>query len=352
MRTLKGPGLFLGQFADDKPPFNNLADIARWAKDCGFEGVQLPTWDMRFIDIAKAAKSDAYCDEIKGTLADAGIALTDMASHIQGQLCAVHPAYDTLMDGLCPPEVRGNPKARQQWAIQQLKDCAEASRRLGINAHATFSGALAWPFCYPFPQRPEGLVDEAFDELARIWGPVLDHYEENGVDLCFELHPMEDLFDGETFEMFLERVNNHPRCQINYDPSHFIKQALDYLAFIDIYHERIKMFHVKDAEFNPSGKQGIYSGYKPWLKRAARDRSLGDGQANFGAIFSKFTEYDFDGWAVYEWECCLKHPEDGARQGAEFIKRHIIRVTDKVFDDFAGVKADKETNRKMIGVAA
>ena len=102
MRTIKGPGLFLGQFADDKPPFNNLADIARWAKDCGFEGVQLPTWDMRFIDIAKAAKSDAYCDEIKGTLADAGIALTDMASHIQGQLCAVHPAYDTLMDGLVP----------------------------------------------------------------------------------------------------------------------------------------------------------------------------------------------------------------------------------------------------------
>ena len=351
MRTIKGPGLFLGQFAGDQPPFNSLPAIARWAKDCGFEGVQLPTWDRRFIDIGRAAESDGYCDELKGQAAEAGVAICDMASHIQGQLCAVHPAYDTLMDGLCPPEVRGDRNARRDWAAQQLKHCAQASRRLGITEHATFSGALAWPFCYPFPQRPEGLVDEAFAELARIWRPILDHFDENGVDLCFELHPMEDLFDGETFEMFLEAVGNHPRCRLNYDASHFIKQGLDYLAFIDIYHDYIRMFHVKDAEFNPSGKQGVYSGYQPWLKRAARDRSLGDGQVNFGAIFSKLTEHDFAGWAVYEWECCLKHPEDGARQGAEYIRRQIIRVTDKTFDDFAGGKGDARTNRAVLGLS-
>ncbi len=351
MRTIKGPGLFLGQFADDKPPFDTLPGIAAWAKDCGFEAVQLPTWDKRFIDIERAAESRTYAQEVTGQAKEAGLVVCDSASHLQGQLCAVNPAYDTLMDGLCPEHVRGNPKRRQEWAVQQVKGCATASKNMGLTEHATFSGALVWPFCYPFPQRPDGLVEEGFAELARIWTPILDHFDEEGVDLCFELHPMEDLFDGETFEMFLAAVGNHPRCRINYDPSHFIKQGLDYLEFIDFYHARIKMFHVKDAEFNPSGKQGFYSGYQPWLKRAARDRSLGDGQVNFGAIFSKFTEHDFAGWAVYEWECCMKHPEDGAREGAAYIRDKIVRVTDKAFDDFAGGKGDRASNRAMLGLA-
>jgi len=254
------------------------------------------------------------------------------------------------MDGLCPNEVRGNRRARQDWAIDQLKLCAQASRNLGLTEHATFSGALAWPFCYPFPQRDESLINEAFDELARIWRPILDVYDENGVDLCFELHPTEDLYDGITFEMFLERVGDHPRCRINYDASHFIKQGLDYVAFIEIYHERIKMFHVKDAEFNPSGKQGFYSGYQPWLKRAARDRSLGMGQVDWARVFSLFTEYDFTGWCVYEWEDCLEHPEDAAPKGATYIRDMIIRVTDKSFDDFAGAKGDTRGARAILGL--
>ena len=80
--------------------------------------------------------------------------------------------------------------------------------------------------------------------------------------------PGEDVFDGATFEMFLDALGGHKRCNINYDPSHFLLQQLDYLAFIDIYHERIKAFHVKDAEFNPDGRQGVYSGYQPWINRA------------------------------------------------------------------------------------
>ena len=350
MQTIKGPGLFLGQFAGDEAPFDDLPGIAKWSADCGFKGIQLPTWDARFIDIEKAAESDTYCDELKGVAKENGVEICDSASHIQGQLCAVHPAYDSWMDGLCPPEVRGDRRARQRWAIQQLKHCASASRRLGIDRHATFSGSLAWPFCYPFPQRDASLIEEAYDELARIWKPILDHYEDEGVYLCFEIHPMEDLFDGTTFEMFLERVNGHGRCMLNYDASHFVKQGLDYLEFIDIYHERIKMFHVKDSEFNPTGRQGYLSGMQPWLKRAARDRSLGKGQTDFDAMFAKFTEHDFDGWAVYEWEDCLEHPEDAAPAGAKYISERIIRVTDKTFDDFAGQKDASSSARQVLGL--
>lgn len=194
--------------------------------------------------------------------------------------------------------------------------------------------------------------------MARRWRPILDAFDEVGVNVCYEVHPGEDLHDGATVEMFLDAVNGHPRANILYDPSHFILydpshfvlQQLDYLEYIDLYHDRIKMFHVKDAEFNPTGRVGVYGGFQGWVDRAGRFRSLGDGQVDFAGIFSKLAAHDFDGWAVLEWECCLKHPEDGAREGAEFIAHHIIHVTEKAFDDFAGGGADEAANRRMLGL--
>lgn len=351
MKTIKGPAIFLAQFAGDTEPFNTLAGMARWAADLGYTGVQIPAWDGRLIDLAKAATSKTYCDEIKGVLADAGVEVTELATHLQGQLVATHPAYDLMYDGFAPASVHGNPAARQAWAVDQMLKAAKASQNLGLTAHATFSGALAWPYLYPWPQRPAGLIETAFDELAKRWKPILDAFDAAGVDVCYEIHPGEDLHDGLTYEMFLERVGNHPRANLLYDPSHFVLQQLDYLDYIDIYHERIRMFHVKDAEFNPSGRQGVYSSYQPWINRAGRFRSLGDGQVDFSAIFSKLSQYDFDGWAVLEWECCLKHPEQGAAEGAPFIQDHIIRVTEKAFDDFAGAGTDLAANRRILGLA-
>lgn len=350
MRTIKGPGIFLAQFMGDASPFNNLSSICQWAKSLGFVGVQIPTWDSRCIDLKQAAESKTYADELKGTVEGAGLQITELSTHLQGQLVAVHPAYDASFDGFAPKEVHGNANARTAWAVQQLHYAAKASRNLGLNAHATFSGALLWPTVYPWPQRPAGLVDTGFNELAARWLPILNAFDEQGVDLCYEIHPGEDLHDGETYELFLEKVNNHKRACLLYDPSHFVLQCLDYLTYIDYYHERIKMFHVKDAEFNPTGKQGVYGGYQSWINRAGRFRSLGDGQVDFKSIFSKLTAYGFEGWAVLEWECCIKHPEDGAREGAPFIKDHIIRVTEKAFDDFAGTGSDEKFNRSILGL--
>lgn len=352
MKTIKGPALFLAQFAGDDAPFNSWDAITRWAADAGYKGVQVPSWDGRLIDLDKAATSKDYCDEFRGVARQNGVEVTELSTHLQGQLVAVHPAYDEAFDGFAAPEVRGNPAARQAWAVDQVKKALKASANMDISAHATFSGALAWPYVYPWPQRPAGLVETAFDELAKRWHPILDVADECGVDVCYEIHPGEDLHDGITYEMFLERVGNHTRCNMLYDPSHYVLQHLDYLANIDIYHERIRMFHVKDAELNPTGKQGVYSGYQSWVDRAGRFRSLGDGQVDFRSVFSKLSGYDFDGWAVVEWECCLKHPEDGAREGATFVRDHIIRVTERAFDDFADGGTDDAANRRMLGIDA
>lgn len=348
--TMKGPAIFLAQFAGDEAPFNSLPSIAKWAAGLGYQGIQIPAWDGRLFDLDKAAASKDYCDEVRGVCAEAGVEVTELSTHILGQLVAVHPAYDAQMDGFAPEKVHNNPKARQEWAVDQVTKGAKASRNMGLDVSVSFTGSLAFPYLYPFPQRPPGLVEEAFTELGKRWKPILDAYEDQGVDVGYEIHPSEDVFDGATFEMFLDALKGHKRCRINYDPSHFLLQQLDYLAFIDIYHERICAFHVKDAEFNPDGRQGVYSGYQGWVDRAGRFRSLGDGQVDFGGIFSKLATYGYDSWAVLEWECCLKHPEDGAAEGAPFIANHIIRVTEKAFDDFADAKTDRAALRKMMGI--
>jgi sugar phosphate isomerase/epimerase len=350
MKTIKGPGLFLAQFMGDQPPFNSLKSICQWAKSLGFVGVQIPTWDSRCIDLQKAAESKTYADELKGLVNECGLKITELSTHLQGQLVAVHPAYDSLFDSFAPEKFRNNPKARTEWAIQQLHYAAKASQNLGLDAHATFSGALLWPTVYPWPQRPAGLVQTGFKELGNRWLPILNYFDECGVDVCYEVHPNEDIHDGISYELFLQHTNNHARACLLYDPSHFVLQCLDYLEYIDHYHERIRMFHVKDAEFNPTGKQGVYGGYQNWIDRAGRFRSLGDGQVDFKSIFSKLTAYDYAGWAVLEWECCIKHPEDGAAEGAVFIKDHIIRVTEKAFDDFAGTGSDEKFNRSVLGL--
>ena len=350
MTTIKGPGIFLAQFMGEHAPYNDLRSICQWVKSLGYQAVQIPTWDPRCIDLKKAATSKTYADEIKGLVEECGLSISELSTHLQGQLIAVHPAYDTLFDGFAPAAVKGNAAARTLWAIEQVKYGAKASQHMGLTAHPTFSGSLLWHTFHPWPQRPAGLVEEGFKELARRWMPILNYFDECGVDVCYEVHPGEDIFDGVTYELFLDAVQQHPRACLLYDPSHFVLQQLDYLAYIDHYHQRIKAFHVKDAEFNSTGKQGTFGGYQTWANRAGRYRSPGDGQVDFKSIFSKLAQYDYAGWAVMEWECCIKHPEQGAKEGASFINNHIIRVTERAFDDFASSGTDVAGNRKLLGL--
>jgi sugar phosphate isomerase/epimerase len=349
MSQIKGPAIFLAQFMGDEEPFNSLPNITAWAKSLGYVGVQIPSWDGRVIDIKKAAESKTYCDDLKGQLN--GLEITELASHLQGQLVAVHPAYDTLFDAFAAKEVRGDAKARTRWAVDQMKLVIRASRNLGLSVTPSFSGALLWPFLYPWPQRPGGLVEDGFRELARRWKPIYDTADKYGVDIAYELHPGEDLHDGITFECFLAAMDNHPRVAINYDPSHFILQCLDYVGFIDEYASRIKAFHVKDAEYRPSAKAGVYGGYAGWQQRPGRFRSLGDGQVDFKQVFSRLTAVGYNSWAVLEWECCFKDAAQGAAEGAPFIQSMLIDVPKKAFDDFAGAASDTRRNRRILGLA-
>ncbi|PRD12552.1 sugar phosphate isomerase/epimerase family protein [Pantoea coffeiphila] len=352
MKTLKGPGLFLSQFIGDMPPFNTLENLARWASGLGFRALQIPCNHPAIFDVEKAASSQSYCDEVTALLARYGLVISELSTHLEGQLLAVHPAYELAFRDFAPAALRDDPAARQLWAAEKLQQAAAASEKLGLKSHATFSGALAWPYFYPWPPRKEALIDTAFNELAARWQPILDCFDRHGVDVCYELHPSEDLHDGVTFDRFLAAVDHHPRCNILFDPSHMLLQQMDYLTFIDLYHPRIKAFHVKDAEFTPSGRSGVYGGYQPWSERPGRFRSPGDGQIDFKGIFSRLAQYGYDGWAVLEWECCLKDAESGAREGAQFISEHIIPVSARAFDDFAATGSEDNSIRTMLGLDA
>jgi sugar phosphate isomerase/epimerase len=350
MKTIKGPAIFLAQYMGADLPFDGLEDIAQWASGLGFQAVQIPTWESKIFDLDAAASSQSYCEDLRAQLANHGLEISELSTHLQGQLVAVHPAYDIPFDAFAPAAVRGNSKARTEWAVEQVKKSLTASNNLGLTASATFSGALAWPYVYPWPPRPAGLVEEAFAELARRWVPLLDFAEECGVDLCYEVHPGEDIHDGATWERFLSAVGEHARANLLYDPSHFMLQGLDYLQFLDLYHSRVKAFHVKDAELRCDGRVGVYGGYEDWPERAGRFRSLGDGGIDFKAIFTKMAHRDFSGWAVLEWECAYKDNLIGAAQGAKFIQEHIIEVSQTSFDDFAAGEDSASDCRRMLGL--
>lgn len=349
MKSMKGPAIFLAQFLRDEPPYDNLKNIGKWVSDLGYKGVQIPTWDPRVIDLAKAAESKAYCDDVKATLAGIGLEVTELAAHLQGQVLAMHPAYEVAFQAFYPQGADDG--QRVEWATDQLTKAIHASVNFGLDSVPVLSGGFAWHMVYPWPQRPPGLIEQAFEELYKRWEPVLDLGRDKGVVLSYELHPGSDLFDGATFERFLDVSKGHPAACINYDPSHFLLQQLDYCEFIQLYADRIRSFHVKDAEFQPSGRVGVYGGYESWAKRAGRFRSLGDGQVDFRRVFTLLTEAGYTGWAVLEWECCVKSPEQGALEGAPFIAQHIIQATEVAFDDFAGGKTDVKTNRRILGLA-
>jgi sugar phosphate isomerase/epimerase len=307
MKTIKGPAIFLAQFMGDDVPFDNL-EPGRLGIRPGLQAIQLPC-DPRLFDLDRRPTARPTATTMAGMLASHGLQITELSTTCRASWWPCIRPTMQLFDGFAAPHVRGNPAGAPGLGHDQLLRAARASKRLGLAAHVSFSGALAWPYIYPWPQRPAGLVEEAFAELGRRWLPILDAFEDAGVDICYELHPGEDLHDGVSFERFLDAVGGHRRANILYDPSHFVLQQLDYLAFIDIYHERIKAFHVKDAEFRPNGRQGVYGGYLGWQERAGASARWATGRSTSRRSSPRWRNTTIRGWAVLEWECASSIPK-------------------------------------------
>ena len=349
MPKMKGPAILLAQFMRDEKPYNNIENIGRWVAGLGYVGVQIPTWDKRIIDLDRAAQSKTYCDDYKGKLKEIGLEPSELGGYLAGQVLAVHPAYEVMFEMFHPEGLKGD--ARTEWASGELKKCSlrlgptwapMSSRRYPAGSHGTwFIRGL---------NVPRGLLTKRLRNLAKRWRPLLDLAHDNGTVFAYELHPGSDIYDGATYEMFLDFTDNHPAACLNYDPSHLLLQQLDYLEFIRLYGERVKGFHVKDAEFRPTGRVGVYGGYQSW-----RDAQVGSvrwvtAKSILGEFSRSCRRPAMKVGATLEWECCVKSPAQGAAEGAPFISDHIIETTEVAFDDFAGGEVNPERNRKILGL--
>ena len=85
--TIKGPAIFLAQFMGQEAPFDTLENMAKWAASQGYKGIQVPT-DPKLFDLEKAAESQQYCDDIAQVCRQAGVEITELSTHLQGQLVA------------------------------------------------------------------------------------------------------------------------------------------------------------------------------------------------------------------------------------------------------------------------
>lgn len=359
--NLDKPAIFLAQFADDVEPFNSLPAICAWASGIGFGGAQIPSWDRRFVDIKQAAASKSWCeDHILKPMDDCDMRPTHFATHLQGQFMAQNPAHVGLFDAFGPVPLAGRPDEQRAWAEAELRRAVDASVYCGLNVVFSFTGSFLFPYVYPWPPRPESLVRAGYFELARRWLPVLNYAGDKGVKIAFEVHPMEDVFDGATFEQFLDACGGHEAVGIAFDPSHFILQVLDYLAFVDLYHDRIFGAHWKDGEFNPSGRQGVYSGMMPFISRAGRFRSLGDGHLTLKALEAGLAKYGLSLWRVLEWEDVIKDKVLGATEGAKILQALIddtplplfpkqVVPTATSFEKFAATGGSRATIEHCLG---
>ena len=152
-------------------PFDNLFAITAWAAGLGYKGVQIPSWDRRLFDLNLCAESQTYADEVVGICAEAGIAITELSTHCR-TVSRSESAYDAAFDAFAPETVRGNPGARQAWAVDQGDQGRNGGAASGAFGNGQLHRIAGLPHLYPWPQRPAGLVETAFAELARRWTPI------------------------------------------------------------------------------------------------------------------------------------------------------------------------------------
>lgn len=314
------PALHLARFVADQAPFDSLLTILDWAVASGFVAVEIPCDDPRLFDLDRAAAEQSYCDELRAALSQRQLELVGLSSERLGRMIACHPSHDPLLDAWVEPSLRGDPQARQRWAVERMFAAAQASARLGLGTHASVSGSLLAPYLQLDDALiPSGLLERGIAELGDRWRAILAEFDRCGVDLCFVPGRDQDVHDGLSFERLRAALGDHPRCRLAYAPANLFLQQIDYLEHLDHYHADIGLVRVGDAEFRPSGRVGSLGGLEPIEDRALRVRSPGDGQIAFAELFDRLRQRGYAGWLVLDWGGFLKHPLVGAREGAELL---------------------------------
>jgi sugar phosphate isomerase/epimerase len=321
--------LFTGQWADLP-----LETLAQKASQWGYDGLELACWGDHF-DVERALTEDGYCDDRRKLLARHRLKVFAIANHLVGQ--AVCDRIDERHKSIVPTRVWGDgrPEGVQQRAADEMKNTARAAARLGVSVVNGFTGSSIWHLVYSFPPVPDAMIDAGYRDFADRWRPILDTFRDAKVRFALEVHPTEIAFDISSAERALAAVRNHEAFGFNYDPSHFGYQAVDYVAFIERFGDRIFHAHMKDVWWSPTPKRsGVFGGHLNFghRDRAWDFRSIGRGRIDFEEVIRALNRVGYQGPLSVEWEDAGMDREFGAREACARIKGYDFAASNVAFD--------------------
>jgi len=319
--------LFTGQWADLA-----LETLCQKAKGFGYEGLELACWGDHF----EVDKADAgYCRAKRATLERHGLNVHAISAHLVGQ--AVCDLIDERHKSILPPYIwgDGDPEGVRQRAAKEMVKVAKAAKTLGVKVVNGFTGSSIWSLIYAFPPVSEAMVDAGYADFGKRWKPILNEFQKAGVKFALEVHPTEIAFDIVTAERALAAVDGHPAFGFNYDPSHLGYQGVDYVAFIERFHDRIFHVHMKDVAWAQTPRlSGVFGGHLTFgdARRFWDFRSLGRGNVDFERIIRALNRINYQGPLSVEWEDSGMDREHGAREACEFVKRLAFPPSNLAFD--------------------
>jgi len=313
-----------------------LEETCKVAKQMGYDGLELATWGQ--IDVHKAATDAAYVKKTKETLKKYGMGCWALAAHVAGQ--CVCDLWDPRLDGFAPKELAGKPEEIRAWAAKEMKATAKAAKKLGVKVVTSFMGSPIWKYFYSFPQTSEEMIEAGYQEIKKVWSPIFDEFDKQGVKFALEVHPSEIAYDYYTTRRLLETFEYRPTLGLNFDPSHLIWQGVDPVMFLEDFHERVYHVHAKDVAVNLNGRNGILGSHLPFgdVRRGWNFVSLGHGDVDFDKICRVLNQYGYDGPLSVEWEDSGMDRVYGATEAVEFLRRYNFDPSTVAFD--AAIKSD------------
>ena len=310
--------LFTGQWADLP-----LEVVARKAKSWGYDGLELACWGDHF-EVDRAMNESDYCDNLRAKLESWGLGCWTISNHLVGQAVCDHP-IDERHRRILPQRIWGDGQAEgvRQRAAEEMKNTARAAARFGVKTVVGFTGSSIWITIAGFPPVPPEMIAAGYEDFANRWNPVIDVFDEVGVRFAHEVHPSEIAYDFWTTKMALDAIGHRPGFGLNLDPSHFVWQDLDPVAFLSEFGSRVYHVDCKEAVRHLDGRNGRLASHLPFgdLRRGWDFVSVGHGDVSWEHLFRKLNELEYEGPISVEWEDSGMDRELGAAEALEHIRR-------------------------------
>jgi len=310
--------LFTGQWADLP-----LEVVAEKAAAWGYDGLELACWGDHF-EVDRALAEPDYVRGRRELLARYGLGCWAISNHLVGQAVCDHP-IDERHRRILPARIwgDGDPEGVRRRAAEEMKATAKAAALFGVDTVIGFTGSAIWITVAGFPPVPPEMIDAGYQDFAERWGPIIDVFDAEGVRFAHEVHPSEIAYDYWTTVRTLDAIGRRPGFGLNFDPSHFVWQDLDPVAFLSDFSDRIYHVDCKESVRHLDGRNGRLSSHLPFgdLRRGWDFVSVGHGEVPWEHVFRKLNEIGYGGPISVEWEDAGMDRLVGAPEALAYLRR-------------------------------